>query len=206
LLARFADTLNEIHLTGGNFSFGSAETLVFPRVTKLDIGYWHSYHRTPIVKAFPAVIHLKANSSPTAASDKARWLVDMAERLDDAKLADILLYEGWQHLDHVEGSVLVIHALTVPSRPSVRRLCLVVDLDHSESVTRLCSTLETLCPTVLKLVLSSQDATDAKCLCSATILNAMASVRCLVFDPVQMKRVISRDEDGVLELYEFTVR
>jgi hypothetical protein len=205
LLARFADTLEELRLTKCPLPFGWADMPIFPRVSKLQISYWRSYHRTPIVKAFPAIVHLEAYTSLSAAEYKEMWLVDMVESLDEANLANPQPSDGWQHLDHVEGDVLFIHALTVPSVASVRRLCLEVDLDHPESVTRLCSTLEVLRPTVLELVMSSQDGTDASWLWSARTLNAMASVRCLVFETEPIRRVRSRDVDGVLELYEFTV-
>jgi hypothetical protein len=204
LLARFAGTLEELRLTECPLPFGWADMPIFPRVSKLQISYWRSYHRTPIVKAFPAVVHLEAYTSLSAAEYKEMWLVDMAESLDEANLTNPQPSDGWQHLDHVEGNVLFIHALTVPSVASVRRLCLEVDLDHPESVKRLCSTLEALRPTVLELVMSSQDGTDATWLWNTRTLDAMASVRYLVFETVRLRSSAYRD--GVLELYAFSVR
>jgi hypothetical protein len=204
LLALFAGTLEKLRLTECPLPFGWADMPIFPRVSKLQISYWRSYHRTPIVKAFPAVVHLEAYTSLSAAEYKEMWLVDMAESLDEANSVNAPSCEGWQHLDHVEGNVLFIHALTVPSVASVRRLCLEVDLDHPESVTRLCSTLEALHSTVLELVMSSQDGTDATWLWDMRTLDAMASVRYLVFETVRLRSSAYRD--GVLELYAFSVR
>jgi hypothetical protein len=204
LLARFAGTLEEMYITRCKKSFGWEDMPVFPRVAKLDIRYWLSYHRTPIVRAFPAVIHLQAVSSLSSAGEyKTTSLDDATESLDKANLVDAQTCEGWQHLDHVEGHVLAIHALTVPSRASVRRLCLDADLDHSESVIRLRKTLEALRPTVLELRLSCADNVDLKNLWETWTPNAMATVRCLVL--TTMLSNWYEYSDGQRELYEFTV-
>jgi hypothetical protein len=171
---------------------------VFPLVTKLDISYWRSYCRIPLVKAFPAVIQLTAFTSLSSAGEyKEMMLDDMKERLDEVNSSNAQPCEGWQYLDHVEGDILVIHALTVPSRISVRRLYLDVDVDHSWSVARLRATLEALRPTVLELCLTCGANIDLKCVQETWTPSSMASVQCLVLTTIFSNKSLG--------LCEFTV-
>jgi hypothetical protein len=204
-LARFAGTLEEICPTDSDLPFGWDDMPVFPRVSELDIHFWRCYYRIPTVRAFPAVVHLQAYSVLSTNEDIDMMLNDIAKRQDAAGTVHAQPCEGWQRLDCVEGDVLTVHALMVPSRTSVRRLWLDVDVEVSWGVRCLCDTLGALRPAVLELTLTSGDGTDASWLWSARTLNAMASVQCLVFETEPIKRVISSGVDEVLELYEFTV-
>jgi hypothetical protein len=62
-LAQFAGTLEEVFLEVRGVSFDCTNVLVFPRVAKLKILFWDCYYRTPLVKAFPAVVYLDIYTS-----------------------------------------------------------------------------------------------------------------------------------------------
>jgi hypothetical protein len=200
LLAQFAATLEEVSLPECHMPARWADMTVFPCVTKLEINYWDSYYRTPLVKVFPAITQLEAFTLFSTNEYRDMKMDDMAEHLDSANARPC---EGWQHLDHVEGTVLAIHALTVPSRASVRRLRLKADLDHSETAIRLCSILEALRPTVLELCLTCEDDVDVKSAWDTWAPHAMASVRCLVLRTVFSAWSVDRDKR--IGVHEFTV-
>jgi hypothetical protein len=202
-LAQFAGTLEEVFMEVRGVPFDCTNVLVFPRVAKLKILFWDCYYRMPLVKAFPAGIYLDIYTSFPQEEYRRTLMDEFTDRLGQANPTDVQPCEGWEYLDYAEGNVLVIHALTVPSRASVRRLCLSVNVDFPRSVTRLCSTLEALRPIVLELFLDSEDDVDLKSLWDTCTPNVMASVRCL---DLQTSFLSKREyNEGWLELYEFTV-
>jgi hypothetical protein len=201
LLAKFAGTLEEVQLTADDLRNNCNSMLVFPRVAKLQINHWHCYWRTPLVKTFPAVAQLEAFTWFGVSTNRARVMNNMTKRLD---LVNAQPCEGWQHLDHVDGNVLIIHALTVPSRVSVRRLRLDADLYYLESATRIRSTVQALRPTMLELSLTCEADVELKRAWDTWAPHAMASVRCLVLKTVFLAGIL--DDNGRLGVHEFTVR